>query len=155
MAENDRSSAHDGRKNRKLEQFVENLLSAPTVESAARSAGLSARTAWRRMRDPAVVQRLAEARRQSMQHAMMRLQAAASAAVACLCAVQQDAESESAKVSAARTILEMALRAAEIGDIEERLTRLEQLVKNNRKGPDDHQPNHTQVGAARRTNGSV
>jgi hypothetical protein len=81
------------------------------------------------MRDPTVLERLAEIRRQSMQHAMMRLQAAASAAVTCLCELQASGESESARVSSARTILEMALRAAEISDIEERLERLEQIAK--------------------------
>jgi hypothetical protein len=97
MADDDRSAARrGGRKDRKLEQFVEGLLSTPTVESAAARAGISARTAWRWMQDPAVVQRLAEARRQGMQHAMTRLQAAASRSVACLCEVPQDGESESA-----------------------------------------------------------
>ena len=109
---------------------MEGLLSAPTVESAAASAGIGARTGWRWMRDPTVLERLAEIRRQSMQHAMMRLQAAASAAVTCLCELQASGESESARVSSARTILEMALRAAEIGDIEERLEQLEQIAKN-------------------------
>jgi hypothetical protein len=153
MAQNGTFSAHrGGKKDRKLVEFIERLLSSPSVESAAASAGISLRTAWRWMRDPTVLERLTETRRQAMQHAMMRLQAAAGRSVDCLCAVQQNGESESAKVSAARCILEMALRAAEIGDIEERLTRLEQLAKNNWR-PDDHHPDHAQVGSARTTNG--
>jgi hypothetical protein len=43
--------------------------------------------------------------------------------------VQQDGESESARVSVARIILEMALRAAEIGDIEERLEAIRQNTR--------------------------
>ena len=105
------------------------LLSHSSVEAAAESVGISRRTGSRWMQDPAVVQRLTEVRRQGMQHAMTRLQTAASRAVDCLSAVQQDAESESARVSAARCLLEMALRAAEIGDIEERLEKLEQIAK--------------------------
>jgi hypothetical protein len=141
-----------GKKDRKLEQFIEGLLSSPNVESAAASAGISARTAWRWMRDETVRERLRETRQQRMQHAMMRLQSGASAAVTCLCELQASGESESAKVSAARTILEMALRSAEIGDIAERLARLEQLAKNNWR-PNDHRPDHAQIGTTRRTNG--
>ena len=128
------------------------LLSSPNVETAAESVGIGRVTAWRWMQDPAVVQRLAEARRQGMQHAMTRLQAAASASVVCLCEVQQDGESESARVSAARTVLEMALRAVELGDIEERLERLEQIAKYG-KGAADEQPDHTATGTTRGPNG--
>jgi len=105
------------------------LLANPSVEAAAESVGIGRVTAWRWMQDPAVVQRLTEVRRQSMQHAMMRLQAAASRSVDCLCAVQQNGESESAKVSAARCILEMALRAVELGDVLERLDAIERSIQ--------------------------
>jgi hypothetical protein len=70
------------------------LLASPSVEAAAESVGIS--RVWRWMRDPTVLERLAETRRQGMQHTMTRLHAAASASVTCLCAVQQDGESESA-----------------------------------------------------------
>jgi hypothetical protein len=156
MADDDRSAARrGGRKDRKLEQFVEGLLSAPTVESAAASAGISARTAWRWMQDPAVVQHLAKARRQGMQHAMTRLQAAASRSVDCLCAIQQDGESESARVSAARCILEQALRAVEIGDIQERLEKLEQIAKTHGawRDPNHDRENQTSAGKNRSVNG--
>jgi hypothetical protein len=45
------------------------------------------------------------------------------------------------------------LRTAEIGDIEERLTRLEQLVKNNCRPDYDHHSDLAQAGTTRRTNG--
>jgi hypothetical protein len=155
MADDGRSPGRrGGKKDRKLEQFIEGLLSSPNVESAAASAGIGARTAWRWMRDPTVLERLADLRRQSMQHAMTRLQAAASASVDCLCAVQQSGESESAKVSAARCILEMALRAAEIGDIVERISKLEQIVKSsNWKGLGNDHSDRAPVGGAGRING--
>jgi hypothetical protein len=156
MADSDRFSApRGGKKDRKLPKFIEELLLSPSVEAAAASAGISNRTAWRWMRDPSVLERLADLRRQGMQHAMMRLQTAASAAVTCLCEVQANGESENAKVSAARCILEQALRAAEIADIEERIARLEQLAKNNHWRPDDHQPDHAQVGTTRSVNGAA
>jgi hypothetical protein len=64
-----------------------------------------------------------------MNRAIARLQEAATGAVDCLCEVQSKGESESARVSAARTILEQALRAAELGDVLERLAAIEQTIK--------------------------
>jgi len=60
---------------------------------------------------------------------MVRLQEAPAGAVDCLCEVQREGESESARVSAARCILEQALRAAEVGDLEERLAKLEAIAQ--------------------------
>jgi hypothetical protein len=42
---------------------------------------------------------------------------------------QRSGESESARVSAARTILEQALKAADLEDVQQRLDVLEQAVK--------------------------
>jgi hypothetical protein len=95
-----------GRSDKKLglrDRFIMALLGNPSVEAAAQAVGISRVTAWRWMQDAALVQRLTEVRRQSMAHARMRLQAAASRSVDCLCAVQQNGENESAKVSAAVT----------------------------------------------------
>jgi hypothetical protein len=85
--------------------------------------GIAASSARRWLKDPLVIQRLAEARRDAMNRAIARLQEAAIEAVDCLCEVQRDGESESTRVSAARTILEQALRAVELGDVLERLGR--------------------------------
>jgi hypothetical protein len=130
MAVNDTvSGGHGGEKGNKLHLFVTALLSHAGVPDAARAAGISVRTAWRWMRDPAVQARLREIRKDAMNAAMVRLQEAASGAVDCLCEVQREGESESARVSAARCILEQALRAAEVGDLEERLAKLEAIAQ--------------------------
>ena len=123
------SGRHGGKKGNKLHLFVTALLSHAGVEDAGRAAGISASTAWRWMRDPAVPARLREARKDAMNAAMARLQEAAAGAVDCLCEVQKEGESESARVSAARCILEQALRAAELGDLEERLAKLETIAQ--------------------------
>jgi hypothetical protein len=125
------------------------------VESAAAAAKISTATSWRWLRDPVVLERLAEIRRRNMGHAMTRLQAAASAAVSCLCEVQASGESESARVSSARTILEMSLRVAEIGDITERLERLEQIAKTHGawREPNHDRENQTSIGKNRGVNG--
>jgi hypothetical protein len=124
------SVGHGEKKTRRLDQFIAAMLKHRTVEAAATVAGIAASTAHRWLKDPEVIQRLAAARRDAMNRAMARLQEAASGAVDCLCQVQQEGESESARVSAARCILEQALRAVELGDIAERLSKLEAIAQN-------------------------
>jgi hypothetical protein len=97
-----------------------------------------------------------EARRDTMKAAMAKLQQAASASVDCLCEIQRGGESESARVSAARTILEQALRSVEVQDVQERLDKLEAIAKSrNWKGAGNEQPNHAQAGTSRGVNGSA
>ncbi|HEY6341217.1 MAG TPA: hypothetical protein VIY49_06980 [Bryobacteraceae bacterium] len=57
------------------------------------------------------------------------LQGAAREAVDTLRAIQSNGETEAARVSAARTILDMALKAADLEDVQRRLDALEQAVK--------------------------
>ena len=139
---------------RKLDAFVAAMLAHPTVESAATAVGVAASTAYRWLQHPDVIQRLAEARRDAMKAAMSKLQQAASASVDCLCEIQREGESESARVSAARTILEQALRSVELQDVQERIDKLEEIVKSrNWKGVGNEQPNPAQVEGARGING--
>jgi hypothetical protein len=115
------------------------MMSHPTVEATAAAVEISPATAYRWLQDEAVIRRLAEARRDAMSRAIARLQEAATEAVDCLCQVQRDGESESARVSAARTILEQALRAVELGDIAERLAKLEAIARTRDwKGPNSN-----------------
>jgi hypothetical protein len=110
------------------------MMTHKTVEDAAAAAGISPATAYRWMQDPVVVQRLAQVRRDGMKAAISKLQQAASQAVDCLSRVLSEGESESAKVSAARCILEQALRATELSDVIERLDAIERTVKSQGQG---------------------
>ena len=156
MGQNETFSAdHGGKKApRKLDAFVAAMLAHRTVEAAAEAVGISHATAYRWLQHPDVIQRLAEARRDGMKAAMSRLQQAALGAVDCLCEVQSDGESESARVSAARTILEQALRTVELQNIEERIEKLEALAKNKWKGSGSEQPpDRAAAGPPGRING--
>lgn len=132
-----------GKRSHKLDLYIAALLSRGSVEASAEVAGISRTTAWRWMKDPIVLARLREARRDAMHRAIARLQEAASSAVDCLVAVMGSGESESAKVAAARCVLEQALRATELLDVEERIVALEQLAKTKPwgglNGHDQHQ----------------
>jgi AcrR family transcriptional regulator len=145
------SGGHGGKKAQKLDAFIAAMMSHKGVEAAAAAAGISPATAYRWLADPDVIRRLAEARRDAMSRAMARLQEAATGAVDCLCEVQSSGESESARVSAARTILEQALRAVELQDIQQRLDNLETIAKSRWKGPG----NDREAQAPTRTVGGV
>lgn len=120
---------HGEKKTRKAEQFIAALLAHPSIEAAAKSVGIGSATAWRWMQDPKFAAQYREARREAMRHTTARLQEAAREAVECLREVQRSGESESARVSAARTILEQALKAVDLEDVQERLDALEHAVR--------------------------
>jgi hypothetical protein len=153
---NKRSSAgHGAKKPRKLDAFVSAMLSHAIVEAAAAAAGIGSATAYRWLQHPDVVQRLADARRDVMKSAMAKLQRAATEAVDRLCEVQRDGESESARVSAARCILETALHTVEVQDVEERIEKLEAIVKAGWKGVRNDEPGHAQAGISGGVNGAA
>ncbi|HEY6345584.1 MAG TPA: transposase family protein [Bryobacteraceae bacterium] len=126
---------HGEKRSWKQEQFIAALLSHPTVEAAAKAVGIGDTTAWRWRNDPAFAGRYREATREAMRHAAAILQGAAREAVDTLRAILSKGESEAARVSAARTILEMAFKAADVEDIQQRLDALEQAVEANERNP--------------------
>jgi hypothetical protein len=117
------------KKNRRLDAFVEALLISRSVEEAATRVRISRATAHRWLKSDYVTERLAAARKDSMSRAIARLQEAAVQSVATLCEIQETGESESARVSAAKAILEQALRATELTDVIERLDVIERTIK--------------------------
>jgi hypothetical protein len=142
---------HGEKKSRKLDAFIAGLLSRQTVEDAAAAAGISVSSAHRWLRDQDVIERLRQARREAWGRAMAQLQEAGPEAVESLRKILREGEGESARVSASRTLLELGLRAVEIGDIEERIERLEAIAKSrNWKEPnhdrEDQTPSRTAGG---------
>ena len=144
---------HGEKKSRRMDAFIAGLLSRQTVEDAA-AAGISTASAYRWLRDRDVIERLRQARREAWGRAMAQLQEAGPEAVEALRRVLREAEGEAPRVSAARTVLELGIRAVELESIEERIEKLEAIVKGNWRGPDSDQPNHAPVGGARRINGA-
>ena len=120
---------HGEERSREQEQFIAALLSCPTVEGAAETVGIGNVTASQWRKDPAFAERYREATREAMRQAAALLQGAAREAVGTLRAIQSKGESEAARVSAARAILEMAVKAADLEDVQQRLDALEQSLK--------------------------
>jgi hypothetical protein len=91
-------------------------------------------TLHRWLKDAAFQAAYRAARRQVVQHAIVQVQHATGTAVQTLLAVMQDPEATaSAKVSAAKTILDTAVKAMELEDLEARIIALEQQAQ-----PGDH-----------------
>jgi hypothetical protein len=123
---------HGEKRTRKQEQLIAALLSHPTIEAAAKSVGISDATAWRWMKTPEFQAAYRQARREAMRQTTARLQEAAAEAVDALREVQRTGESESARVSAARTILDQAIKAADLEDVQMRLEALEKALTERR-----------------------
>jgi hypothetical protein len=148
------SRGHGGKKVRKLESFIAAMLSHPTVESAAEAVGISHATAHRWLKDPIVIERLAQAHRDAWNQTIACLQEVGPEAVQTLRRNMAEADSGSVQVSAARAALEMSFRAVEAASIEQRLAALEEIVKN-RKGAPYDQPNLAQAQRAGKVNGAA
>lgn len=122
-------AGHGEKKSRKEDLALAALLSCATIGEAAKKAGVSETTLWRWLQDEEFQAKYREAKKQAVGHAVTRLQQATSEAVNTLGAVMKDSEATaSAKVAAAKTVLEMAFKAVELEDYAERLRRLEDAV---------------------------
>ena len=113
-----------------MESTLVALLTQPNLQKAAKAAGISYTTLWRRLKDPAFQAAYREARRESVTQAMGQLQLASSSAATALQDIFEDPEvSPSARASAARTVLQMALQAVESDDFQVRIEAAEQKLQ--------------------------
>ena len=102
------------------------LIAQPTITSAASVAGVADVTLWRWLQRPDFVRAYRDARRQVVEQALGEVQAATSDAVRTLREVMTDAAAPpSSRVAAARAVLDTALRAVELMDLETRVADLE------------------------------
>ena len=118
---------NEGR-NRSDELLLTRLAAGATVEQAANAAGLSARTAYRRLADPAFTRRLAQARDELISSALGELVECASEAVATLRALLS-ASDERVRLGAAKSTLDQLLRLRETLMLSQRLAALERSLQ--------------------------
>jgi hypothetical protein len=114
-------------RNRGDELLLSALAAGSSVEQAAGAAGVSVRTAYRRLADPAFARRLAQARDTLISNALGELVECASEAVATLRALMQ-AEDERVRLGAAKSTLEQLLRLRETLALSQRLAALEHTL---------------------------
>jgi hypothetical protein len=108
------------------EALLQALVCGATIENAARKAGVSERTAYRRLQDPKFRQRLAGLRLDMIERTAAMLTGAGLVSVKTLVELQQDvAVSAGVRRHAARDVLEMGLKLHDHADLEARLAALE------------------------------
>lgn len=121
---------HGEKFTRQMDVAIVGLLTQPTIDEAAKHAGVSGPTLWRWMQEPTFQTEYRKARRQAMGQATAQLQQAGCIAVKALKEIiQGSGGSASARVAAARTVLEIGLRAIELEDLDERVAELERLAE--------------------------
>ena len=111
---------------RRQERAITALLASATLVEAATKCGIGESTLWRWFRDPAFVFEYRKARSRVLETTINKLRNESAGAVDVLTSIAKDEKaSPAARVSSARTILEMSLKSAELQDLEERLCALE------------------------------
>ena len=119
-----------GKFDSKMELAVEALLTEPTIEAAAARAKIGLRTLHRWMETPEFDALYRHSKRKIINFAISRLQQATGEAVQVLRDIMNDTDNPaSARVTAARTVIEQALRAVELEELVERVEALEKIVE--------------------------
>ena len=114
---------------RKQDSAIGALLSQPTILAAAESVGVGESTLRRWLKDGDFLTAYRAARREAVSQAVGHLQGACNVAVLALTDISQDVSCPaSARVSAARTVLELALKGVELEDLAVRVEELELQV---------------------------
>jgi hypothetical protein len=114
----------------KQEKAIGALLSHQTIDEAAQAASINRATVFRWLQQKEFHAAYMQARRESVKHAIARLQNRTSEAVEVLAEIMSDiTNAPSARVSAAKTIIDYSIKAVEVEDLAERLAELESLFK--------------------------
>lgn len=110
----------------KQSKALDALVNYDTVEGACKAAGVSKSTMYRYLKDPHFDTALKAAKRQLVNRAVLRLQQTTGDAARALAEICRDHDAPaSARVAAAKAILDGALKAVELEDIESRIATLE------------------------------
>jgi len=105
-------------------ELVLALAYGATPENAALKAGLSPRTVYRRLKEPSFRERVHQVRTEMTERAAGMLTAASMGAIRTLMHLQEAATSESVRLGAARSVLELACRMRENVELTARLDAL-------------------------------
>jgi hypothetical protein len=118
-----------GRRKKSDAELVLALACGASPDGAAQKTGLSLRTVYRRLAEPAFRARIRDARSDMAQRTAGMLTAASVGALKTLTFLQESATSQSVRLAAARTVLELGCKFREAVDLNERLTALESRLE--------------------------
>jgi len=120
---------HGEKMSRKREQFITALLQLGTVTEAAEEVGIGQATAWRWMRDESFKSAYDEAKKEVLAGTIRKLQGIGLRAVETFYDIMQNPEAPaSARVSAAKGVLELFMKAVETQELAERVGVIEKIV---------------------------
>lgn len=123
-------TGHGEKFGRKKELAIGALLTCPSLPAAAASCGISESTLRRWLQNETFARRYRRERTRMLESTVSLLRQKSVAAVETLAEVADDKQSPSgARVSAARSLVELAIKGAEMQDLEARIDDLEQLAK--------------------------
>jgi hypothetical protein len=108
---------HGSKLSHKQELAIAGLLQLPTIDAAAQAAGVSSSTMKRWLKRPDFRAGYRQARRELVEDAVGRVQAAAGQAVDTLLSIAKDGAKDGDRVRASVAILEHALRGIELSDV--------------------------------------
>lgn len=115
------------------EQLALAIASGLSVDEAAAKLGVSRTAAFRRWRDPAVKQRVAQLRQEMSDRAVGLLAESLCEAVTTLKQLMRDGKTDSLRLKAADRLLETGLKAAVMAQLEQRIAELEAALKRNQQ----------------------
>ncbi len=117
---------HGAKFGRKKQQALAALLEHVTVKKASEAVGVVDSTLWRWMQEPSFKAAYLAARRQVVEATIARVQRMTGEAANTLREIMlSENNSASSRVQAAKTIIELAVKGIEVGDILARLDALE------------------------------
>lgn len=124
---------HGAKIERKREDAIAALLTQPTVAAAAAAIGIGEKTLRRWLQDRGFQAAYHEARREAFGRAVGRAQQAADQAIAVLIELMKDPKA-SIKIRAAEAVWKISHETFKTEDLENRLSRLEELSARKRAG---------------------
>jgi hypothetical protein len=123
-------TGHGTKFGRKKEEAIAALLTQRNIEDAAAAAHISPKTLLRWMKEPEFDKQYRAARRGAVSQSISRLQQGATAAATTLLKTMIDQDvPASVRVRAAECVLNHAMKAIELEDIEARLSEMERAAE--------------------------
>jgi hypothetical protein len=118
-------------RNRNLEdeRLLQSLAYGSTVKQAAAAAGVSERTAYRRLDDPEFVAKLDAIKADFMERAVRMLSATSIESIKTLVSLQSQSVPERIRLGAAKAALSLGIRIREEQELSRRLEGVEQMLK--------------------------
>jgi len=116
----------------KQEKAIMLLLENKKMEEVAQKLGISTKTLYRWLKQDAFKQRFAEVRQELFNEALNSLKTLTKEAIDTLEDILKNGTKETSRVTASKTVLELALRLKEVEELEKRVEELEKIVEGGR-----------------------